>query len=180
VCAGRTEVTVSQYQGCVNARACSAAELKCGGSPNWGLPDRAGHPINCVNAKQAEAYCAWKKTRLPSLLEFQALARREDGEGEFPWGGAEPRGRVCWSGEKERHSTCVAGFYPTGAGRGGILDIVGNVWEWTSTDLRRDRVFAGGAWNDSNPGRLETTSVNRNSADVHFDDVGFRCVRTVR
>ncbi|MBL8949604.1 MAG: formylglycine-generating enzyme family protein [Myxococcaceae bacterium] len=180
VCAGRTEVTVAEYETCVNAHACTATGLKCGGGANWALPDRDNHPINCVDAAQAEAYCRWRNARLPSLLVYQALARRADGEGRFPWGDDDPRGRLCWSGEQRRRGTCAAGSFPGGAGRGNLMDVVGNVREWTSTSLRRDRVLAGGGWNDDHADSVETASFNRISGDVRADDVGFRCVRNVR
>lgn len=180
VCALRTEVTVADYQACVNARACSAEQLNCSPQANWGRPDRAAHPINCVSARQAEAYCAWQRARLPSLLEFHALSASPGHEADFPWGDHEPQGRACWSGDRERRGTCPVGSFPNGAGRGGILDIVGNVWEWTATEIRRDRVVAGGAWNDTRNGHLERTSENRTGADEHSDDIGFRCVRAVR
>ncbi len=180
VCAGRTEVTVAEYETCVNAHACTANGLKCGRGANWALLERDNHPINCVDAAQAEAYCRWRNARLPSLLVFQALGRRADGEGRFPWGDDDPKGRLCWSGEQRRSGTCAAGSYPSGAGRGNLMDVAGNVREWTSTSLRRDRVLAGGAWSDSHPDEVETASFNRISAEVHQDDVGFRCVRNVR
>lgn len=180
ICAGLTEVTVADYRACVAAQACSSEGLKCSHAANWERPDRETHPINCVSVKQAETYCAWRKSRLPSLLEFQALARRHDGEGEYPWGDAAPTGRACWSGERERQGTCPVGNYPQGAGRSGVLDIAGNVWEWTATEKRRDRVFTGGGWNDNHGDRLETSSENRHGSELHSDDLGFRCVRTVR
>lgn len=180
ICAQVTEVTVADYQACVNARACGVEGLRCGRAANWGAADRQQHPINCVTAKQAETYCAWRKARLPALLEFQALARRHDGDGRYPWGSDSPDGRACWSGDTPKRGTCPVGSYPSGAGRSGVLDIAGNVWEWTATEKRRDRVFAGGAWNDSHDGRLETTSENRHASDSQNDDLGFRCVRTVR
>jgi len=180
VCAGRTEVTVDEYESCVNAHACTANGLKCGHAANWTLPDRGNHPINCVDAAQAEAYCKWRNAKLPSLLVAQALARKSDGEGRFPWGDADPNGRLCWSGEQRRRGTCISGSYPGGAGRGNLMDVVGNVREWTSTSLRRDRVVTGGAWNDDHGDAIETASFNRISGDVHNDDIGFRCVRNVR
>jgi hypothetical protein len=180
VCANRTEVTVAEYQACVNARYCNAEGLQCGDAANWGRPDRSDHPINCVNALQADQYCAWRRMRLPSLIEFRALASPPKHDAEYPWGNFPPETRVCWSAEQNRRGTCAVGSFPNAAGRGGILDIVGNVWEWTSTDRRRDRMFAGGAWNDAHDGRVQRRTENANVPEVHFDDVGFRCIRQVR
>jgi hypothetical protein len=180
VCANRTEVTVAEYQACVNARYCNADGLQCGDAANWGRPDRSNHPVNCVNALQADQYCAWRRMRLPSLVEFRALASPPKHDAEYPWGPFPPETRVCWSAEQNRRGTCPVGSFPNASGRGGILDIVGNVWEWTSTDRRRDRMFAGGAWNDAHDGRVQRRTENANVPEVHFDDVGFRCIRQVR
>ncbi|MBK7860344.1 MAG: SUMF1/EgtB/PvdO family nonheme iron enzyme [Archangiaceae bacterium] len=180
VCAGRNEVTVADYTACVNAGYCNADKLQCGDAANWGKADRMNHPINCVNALQADQYCAWRRMRLPSLVEFRALASPPTHDAEYPWGRFPPETRVCWSAEQNRRGTCPVGSFPNAAGRGGILDIVGNVWEWTSTDRRRDRMFAGGAWNDAHDGRVQRRTENANVPEVHFDDVGFRCVRQVR
>jgi formylglycine-generating enzyme required for sulfatase activity len=141
ICAGRTEVTVAEYESCVQARRCDDRELRCGSAANWGHADRASHPINCVSARQAEAYCAWQRARLPTLLEFQNMASAHE-RSDYPWGDDDPQGRVCWSGERPRRGTCPVGTYPKGAGRGGMVDLVGNVWEWTGSEKRRDRVFA--------------------------------------
>src|SRR5271165_42058 len=47
----KTEVTVEAYGRCVADGACTAANA--GGACNWGAPDRARHPINCVDWNQA-------------------------------------------------------------------------------------------------------------------------------
>ncbi len=111
------------------------------------------------------------------MAEREKLAEPESG---YPWGDDDPKGRVCWSAEHNRDGTCAVGSYPIGAGRWGMLDLAGNVWEWTSTERRGKRVFMGGAWNDGSPRRMRYGSENRNDVHAHFDDVGFRCVRNAK
>jgi formylglycine-generating enzyme required for sulfatase activity len=185
LCADRTEVTVAAYAECVNANYCRAEDLGCDGAANWGRPDRSNHPINCVSALQAEVYCSWKKARLPTAEEYSAMASPPHRAKQwYPWGEPDPdddgKHRACWSGgENARSGTCAVGSFPSGAGRGGILDAVGNVWEWTSTVRRNDRVFMGGAWNEKTTRKLAHDSSNHNSPSSHFEDVGFRCVHAV-
>ena len=50
-----TEVTVRAYTACVDDGVCTAAIT--GGHCNYGVSDRALHPINCVTFDQAAAYC---------------------------------------------------------------------------------------------------------------------------
>jgi hypothetical protein len=178
LCVDRTEVTVAQYTACVNANACHTENLACDSGANWGRPDHLNHPMNCVSTEQSEAYCAWKQARLPTMNEWRAFATPHDGE--FPWGGDNAEGHACWSGEEKRTGTCPVGFYARGIGPWGLYDLAGNVAEWTSTDRRGKRMFLGGAWDDKKAKKLRTDAENKNDPSSHFDDVGFRCVRSVR
>ena len=176
-CIGRTEVTVAAYAACVAAGRCSTDGVDCTSAANYGKQDKQNHPMNCVSWAQADSYCAWRNARLPTLDEWRDIADSAQ-PGTYPWGDEEPLNRVCWSGDDvNRSGSCPAGAFPRGAGRGGVLDIVGNVWEWTQDEHRRDRVFVGGAWDDKNRKKIVRDSRNWASPGSHFDDLGFRCVR---
>ncbi len=88
------EVTTAQYTACVAAGACTAAQpldfwerrpgvtkmevgdqIRAGvGTCNFGKPERADHPINCVTFEQAQNYCHWVGRRLPTGKEWVAAA----------------------------------------------------------------------------------------------------------
>jgi hypothetical protein len=180
LCVDRTEVTVAQFQRCVDAAYCKdTGEMQCGNAANWGRPDRANHPINCVSAIQGEVYCAWKHARLMTQPEWDALTVLS---GNYPWGDDEPDGRACWSGDQDqpRTGTCAVGSFPKGLGRSRVYDLSGNVAEWTSSEKRGKRLFVGGAFNEKSAKRFQMGGFGKQDPTSQFDDVGFRCVRTAR
>jgi hypothetical protein len=175
-CIGKTEVTVASYAACVAAGKCNTDGVDCKNG-NYGKTDKQNHPMNCVSWEQADTYCAWRNARLPTLDEYREIADSVI-PGAYPWGDDDTPNHVCWSGDEvNRSGTCAVGSFPRGAGRGGVLDIVGNVWEWTSDEKRRDRIFAGGAWDDKSRKRIVRDSKNWASPSSQWDDLGFRCVR---
>ena len=139
---GRTPVTLGAYQRCFDAGACTepATLEHC----NW-KTDRTDHPVNCVNAAQAEAFCAWAGGRLPTSQEWEYAAK--GGESRiYPWGDAPPTGKLAnycdarcpedWKDAAQDDGyaeTSPVGAFPAGASRFGLLDMAGNVWQWTST-----------------------------------------------
>ncbi|RME42208.1 MAG: hypothetical protein D6795_21235, partial [Deltaproteobacteria bacterium] len=130
----KTEVTVAQYQRCVEAGGCSSTLLHQSdwGSDeacNWGKPGREDHPINCVDWFQAKQYCRWAGGRLPTEREWEYAARGEWGW-EYPWGdtGADCDRAVMNDGEDGcgAYSTMPVGSKPAGASPFGVLDMAGN------------------------------------------------------
>ncbi len=84
-CLGQREVSVAQYEACVGAGRCEAAQTESsaavasGETPasqcNTGLTGRGSAPVNCVTARQAEQYCEWRHARLPLDAEWEFAAR---------------------------------------------------------------------------------------------------------
>ncbi len=103
----RTEVTVSAYDACVKAGACTPAAT--GPFCNGAQPERANHPVNCVNWNQSTAYCAWAGKRLPATAEWEYAARGPEAR-RWPWGQTPPGQQMCWNGQ----STCPVGSHPDG------------------------------------------------------------------
>ncbi len=188
-CIDETEVTVEAYARCVAAGTCAAAgtEAQCNGA----VAGRGTHPINCVTFDQAQAFCSFAGKRLPTEEEWEYAARGTDGR-IYPWGGFAPTGNACWSGTGNdvgvgnRRSTCPVGSYPAGASPFGLLDMAGNVMEWTAggysssyTAARdpRQPVYRGGSWSHSNLDMLRTTTRVRGTLTDRNSGLGMRCAR---
>jgi formylglycine-generating enzyme required for sulfatase activity/predicted Ser/Thr protein kinase len=96
-------------------------------------------PIIMVNNGDCLAYCAWKSARdgfdyrLPSSAEWQRAARGLDGR-RYPWGDHFDATFCCMrESTRERALPANVGTYPTDRSPYGIMDMAGNVAEWTST-----------------------------------------------
>lgn len=178
----RTEVTVAAYRACVDAGACREADG--GEGCNASLVEREAHPINCVDWEQARAYCTWRGARLPSEWEWERAARGTDGR-KYPWGNEpvdcrravidEGSGSACGRGD----TTFEVGSKPEGASPDGVLDLIGNVWEWTASihDGNSSPVVRGGAY-------YVDALLARASFQLRFSPVGsgpfvgFRCAKS--
>ncbi len=106
----------------------------------WG-PLEPHLPVIHVNWYEAEAYCRWAGRRLPTEAEWEVAAAAEpDGQGfsegkrRFPWGDAPPtpeRANLDWQA-----MGCVdVGAFPGGDSAFGCRQMIGNLWEWTSSDF---------------------------------------------
>jgi formylglycine-generating enzyme required for sulfatase activity len=173
-CIDKIEVTVQAYAACVAARACSARAPACRRDV------RPAHPVNCVDWDQARAYCKWAGKRLPTETEWEYAARGDD-DRTYPWGNREPDGkRVHVAGDR----TFPVGSFPEGKSPFGVLDMAGNVLEWTAgahrsyangadppdEDTAEARVVRGGAPGDY---RLAHRRVTEAAAQEPL--IGFRC-----
>jgi formylglycine-generating enzyme required for sulfatase activity len=142
-----TEVTVAAYRACEDAGYCGPAEV----SNNEGdstacaaaLADHDDYPVDCVTLFDAARFCAWRGKRLPSEPEWEYAAQRPGGR-IFPWGDDELSvtrvnacGRECdpsglpW--DDGFPNSAPVGSFPAGRSFDGLLDLAGNVWEWTSS-----------------------------------------------
>jgi formylglycine-generating enzyme required for sulfatase activity/prolipoprotein diacylglyceryltransferase len=191
----RTEVSRGDYQRCVQDNACPPLPTAGDGPPPG--PER---PAALVSWPEARGYCAWRGGRLPTEAEWERAARGDGGR-RFPWG-------AFWNPRLANHGTAVShprepitsrrsacgpdcdGFsaagpvtgFPDGRSPFGLLQMAGNVWEWTAdrydlaADARVPPAFAirGGSWRS--PGySLRVTQRAGIKPDERRPDVGIRC-----
>jgi formylglycine-generating enzyme required for sulfatase activity len=113
----------------------------------------AQHPVVQITLADALAYCAWAGGELPTEAEWEYAARGGRQGAIFTWGNEErPNGRFMantWQGHFPYHNTAEDGFRwtsPVGsfpANGYGLLDMAGNVWEWTADSYRVTATEAG-------------------------------------
>jgi len=142
--------------------------------------ERNEHPAVLMSLPEAEAYCAWWGDRrggvgrLPSEAEWEKAARGSDGRA-YPWGDRFDA-TLANTRESGRGDTESIGRRPAATSPYGVLDMAGNVLEWTTTSTADERVIVkGGAWNDD---AVAARCAARQSRPPALRDVtlGFRCV----
>jgi|GEM_PF-212273 len=150
----------------------------CG--PDSSLENKGNHPVVQVSRQDALAFAAWAGKRLPSEDEWEAAARGLAGL-LFPWGNE-------WRGELSNTESSLTGDTTPVIRHGkpsmspfGVYDLLGNVFEWTSTVHSPSRpanrpppvyVLKGGCWT-SKPG--VTAAARLLEPDTWANTIGFRC-----
>ncbi len=130
-CIDETEVTVAQYQECVEDEGCDPPRDDLPGQCPEATPRPDNHPVGCVDYERAAQYCDWAGKRLPTEQEWEYAARGDEGR-RYPWGEqALDSTRLNWNGVVG--ATTAVKSYPDGATPEGVYDMAGNVWEWTSS-----------------------------------------------
>ena len=89
------------------------------------------HPVTYIDWDDANAFAKWCGASLPSEAQWEKSARGSDGR-LFPWGDEEPIKEHANFGNSIGDTTEV-GIHKSGASIFGVLDLAGNVWEWTSS-----------------------------------------------
>jgi gamma-glutamyl hercynylcysteine S-oxide synthase len=100
-------------------------------------PVSPGEPVLHVSWYEADAYARWAGRRLPTEAEWEKAARFDPATGltrRYPWGDAEPEPGLANLGQRFLRPA-PAGSYPDGAAPSGARQLIGDVWEWTSSDF---------------------------------------------
>ncbi|GAB3454710.1 ergothioneine biosynthesis protein EgtB [Streptomonospora sediminis] len=157
-----------------------------------------GEPVQHVCFFEAEAYARWAGKRLPTEAEWEKAARHDPATGaslRFPWGEQEPEPEHANLGQRLLRPA-PAGAYPAGAAPSGALQLLGDVWEWTSSDFTAYPGFAafpyreysevffggdykvlrGGSW-ATHPTAMRATFRNWDHPVRRQIFSGFRCAR---
>jgi sulfatase modifying factor 1 len=175
--------------------------------PSNTVLDRLDHPVVHVSWNDAEAYCHWSATRLPTEAEWEMAARGGLERAIYPWGdeltpGGEHRCNI-WQGAFPDRNTLEDGFFSTAPVHAfkpngfGLHNMAGNVWEWcldyfspryhaitAHVDPLQDqaaesRSLRGGSFlcHDSYCCRYRVAARSSNTPDSSAANIGFRVVR---
>lgn len=174
-------------------------------SVSWEIPKGdETKPVVFTNYAEAEAYARWAGLRLMSEAEYQRAARG-DSDRVYPWGDKWEEGK-CLSLSNSKSEPVAVGSFPDGASNG-IYDLIGNVWEWTSTPYEafpgyeafkvkvkgppkreiqglapfdpNQRVVVGGSFSNE-PVALRIALRKNSERDQSTNALGFRCASTAR
>jgi formylglycine-generating enzyme required for sulfatase activity len=99
------------------------------------MPLPLSWPVYVTNA-QARAYAAWRGARLPTEAEYHraAFGTPSGEERAFPWGDERPTSKHG-NFDFRRFDPEPVGITAAGASAFGVYDLIGNGWEWTSTEF---------------------------------------------
>ncbi|HVL51013.1 MAG TPA: ergothioneine biosynthesis protein EgtB [Actinomycetota bacterium] len=155
-------------------------------------------PVQHVCWFEADAYARWAGKRLPTEAEWEKAASwdpRTSAKRRYPWGDFEPTAQVANLDQRYFHPT-PAGSYPDGASAYGCRQMIGDVWEWTSSDFtaypgsvgfpypeysevfygKDYKVLRGGSW-ATHPAAVRNTFRNWDHPIRRQIFSGFRCAR---
>ena len=178
------EVTVAEYDRFVTT---GQVQLP------WTTKPDSTLPVTGVKLAEAQNFCLWRHGaggRLPTEEEWEATARGASAR-RYPWGSNwnAAAANIASSGRK---GPAPVGSFPAGNTPEGVSDLIGNVWEWTSTPYRSYGdasapasglyVIRGGGFNSL---AQVSNAVFRGRSDPGTDRVnlaatGFRCAMTPR
>lgn len=126
------EVTNAMYALCVSSGICTPPQSAESQRrfDYYENPEFNDYPVVYVTWGQSKTYCEWANRRLPTEAEWERAARGDDLR-TFPWGEDKPDWRFANFNFIVKDTSRV-GTYPLGASPFGVLDMAGNVAEWTN------------------------------------------------
>ena len=170
----------------------------------WFVHDFAGmrpidpkEPVCNVSYYEASAYCKWAGKRLPTEAEWEKAATYDtDNKREYPWGLEKPDSSKANLLESHIWKPSRIGSYPDSSSPLGCEQMIGDVWEWTSSEFTGYPGFKSGfdEYNDKwftnqkvlRGGSFATPSMSIRSSyrnffklDERWMFAGFRCAQDV-
>jgi iron(II)-dependent oxidoreductase len=162
-----------------------------------GQVDRA-RPVCHVCYYEAEAFARWADKRLPTEFEWEAAASWDPTAKSarwFPWGSADPTATFA-NIDQLSFDVAPVGSYDRNVSPAGCYGMIGDVWEWTSSDFNaypgfqafpykeyseeffgpEYKVLRGGSW-ATRPGAIRNTFRNWDYPIRRQIFSGFRCAR---
>jgi ergothioneine biosynthesis protein EgtB len=151
-------------------------------------------PVSHVSYFEASAFAKWKGKRLPTEAEWEKAACYSGRKHDFPWGDERPDTAKANLFENGYWSVAPVGSFPEGVSASGCHQMIGDVWEWTTSDyvpypgfksefdeyndkwFVNQKVLRGGSY--ATP-QLHIRSTYRNFFHAHerWMTSGFRCAK---
>ena len=184
---GKYPVTVHEYQCYLADEQRNHGAKEPEGEPSWDEQSQhPSRPLVNVSWHDATAYCLWlsvshgRNCALPTEDQWE-FAARGTALRKYPWSNQKPSPEHANYAETglRGHPTPV-GLFPAGATPDGVLDMAGNVWEWTASNWndKAYKTLRGGAFSNS-ARNLRAAYRNVDASDGRNDSIGFRCLREV-
>jgi ergothioneine biosynthesis protein EgtB len=100
------------------------------------VSSRGNHPVSHVSYYEASAFAKWASKRLPTEAEWEKAAAKstDDERSAFPWGNGAVEAAKANLFENQHWSVTPIGAFPQGQSQEGCHQLIGDVWEWTTSD----------------------------------------------
>jgi len=175
---GRTSLTISRDS---TVHQIEGANWRHPSGPESNLDNKANNPVVQISRQDAMAFSSWAGKRLPTEEEWEIAARGKNGLA-FPWGEQWQASSGNFAASFTGDSVSVEHNSKDNVSPFGIYDLLGNVYEWTSTidhsvgegttNIRHVYVLKGGCWNSSG---IITASHRITKEETWSNIIGFRC-----
>jgi ergothioneine biosynthesis protein EgtB len=159
--------------------------------------DKANYPVSHVSYHEASAFAKWCGKRLPTEAEWEKAASFSKGEKQsFPWGNSPVTKDKANMFENDHWDVTPIGSFPLGKSSYGCHQMIGDLWEWTSSDYApypgfkpyfneytdkwfiSQKVLRGGSY-ASPQNHIRTTYRNYFYPQERWFLAGFRCAKTL-
>jgi ergothioneine biosynthesis protein EgtB len=101
------------------------------------VKEKANEPVSHISFYEAAAFAKWAGKRLPTEAEWEKAACFDPAgspKSDFPWGAGSPTLGTGNLFENNLWNVAPVGAFPEGQSASGCHQMIGDVWEWTSSD----------------------------------------------